>query len=124
MVERAAVNRQVLGSNPSRGANYSNPFSHLFIQFFTSMYIVYVLCSQSTGKHYTGQTEDIDLRLLKHANGFSRYTRGRGPWNLVHSEEYPTRASAMQREKFLKSGKGRQWLKEKLSGRACPPEAD
>jgi hypothetical protein len=56
--------------------------------------------------------------------GFARYTHGRGPWELVHSAEFQTRALAMTREKFLKSGQGRLWLKEKLDGRARPPEAD
>ena len=88
------------------------------------MFTVYVLRSKTTGKHYTGQTEDINLRLFKHATGFSRYTRGRGPWDLIHSEEYPSRALAIAREKFLKSGQGRAWLKTKLNGGANPPKAD
>jgi predicted GIY-YIG superfamily endonuclease len=42
---------------------------------------------------------------------------------LVYIEEYLTRAEAMAREKWLKSGVGREWLKVKL-GRASPPSAD
>jgi putative endonuclease len=88
------------------------------------MYYVYVLRSKSSGKHYIGQTDDIKRRLLEHQQGLARYTRGRGPWDLVLVEEYSTRTEAMQREHFLKSGQGRNWLKEKLNGRAGPPEAD
>ena len=75
------------------------------------MYTVYVLRSKSTGKHYTGQTENFQIRFNAHATGLARYTHGRGPWELVYSEEFQTRALAMAREKFLKSGQGREWLK-------------
>jgi putative endonuclease len=88
------------------------------------MYNVYVLLSKSTGKHYTGQTDNLQIRFNAHNTGLARYTHGRGPWDLVYFEELPTRRLAMAREKFLKSGQGRQWLKEKLNGRARPPQAD
>jgi len=91
------------------------------------MIIVYVLRSQSSGKLYTGQTEKIERRIEEHQQGIARYTKGRGPWDLIYFEEYSTRADAMKREKYLKSGMGRAWLKSKLdsvNGRASPPEAD
>ena len=88
------------------------------------MYSVYVLLSESTNKLYIGQTKDLSRRLLEHETGVARYTRGRGPWKLVLSEEYSTRSEAMEREKSLKSGKGRAWLKNMLNGRAGPPQAD
>ena len=79
------------------------------------MFIVYVLHSQSTGRFYIGQTSDLERRLQEHQAGDARYTRGRGPWILVHTETYPTRSEAMKREKFLKSGKGRESLKDLLA---------
>ena len=88
------------------------------------MYSVYVLLSESTNKLYIGQTNDLPRRLLEHETGLARYTRGRGPWKLILSEQYYTRAEAMKREKSLKSGKGREWLKTMLNGRAGPPQAD
>jgi len=88
------------------------------------MYTVYVLLSKSTGRFYTGQTSDLPRRLLEHQSGLARYTRNRGPWELVFSEEYATRAEAMTRERFFKSGKGRIFLKNLLVSRAGPPEAD
>lgn len=88
------------------------------------MYAVYVLRSESTASLYIGSTEDFDRRYAQHQNGEARYTRGRGPWVPVLVEQFPTRADAMTRERALKSGQGRAWLKEKLSGRAGPPEAD
>lgn len=74
------------------------------------MYTVYVLKSQSTAKRYVGQTANLAKRLAEHNNGLSKYTKGRGPWRLIHQEHYKTRSEAMVREKFLKSGKGRELL--------------
>ena len=75
------------------------------------MFIVYILKSESSGKLYTGHTHDLKSRLATHNMGFSQYTKGRGPWKLIYSEEFNTRGEAMKREKFFKSGKGREELK-------------
>ncbi|WP_146660582.1 GIY-YIG nuclease family protein [Anaerohalosphaera lusitana] len=91
------------------------------------MFYVYVLKNDSIGKRYVGQTNDLHRRLAEH-NGSSlnprRYTnKFPGKWVLVHCESYQSRSEAMQREKWLKSGAGRQWLDEQI-GRASPPQAD
>ena len=78
-------------------------------------YYIYILKSSTTGKLYTGSTQNLEARLKAHNDGLSPYTKGRGPWELMYSEEYPTRSEAMKREKFLKTGKGRDFLKEILS---------
>ena len=78
------------------------------------MFTVYVLRSQSSGRLYTGQTDDLTRRFEEHQQGMARYTGARGPWEIVHTEDYPTRAEAMAREKYLKSGQGRSWFKEVL----------
>jgi putative endonuclease len=88
------------------------------------MFYVYVLCSQSSGKLYIGQTGDIKRRLKEHQTGLARYTHGKGPWELMFAEEYQTRSEAMARERFLKTGRGRVWLKEKINGRAGSPKAN
>ncbi len=80
------------------------------------MYTVYILQSVSTGKFYIGQTQNIENRINAHTNGLSPYTKGRGPWRLVYKEVYTTRSEAMIREKFLKSGKGREFIKNSLTG--------
>jgi putative endonuclease len=75
---------------------------------------VYVLQSLKNGRLYTGSTNDLQRRLEEHQRGKSRYTRYAGPFELVYSEEHGTRLEARQRELFLKSGRGRALLKEKL----------
>ena len=88
---------------------------------------MYVLVSQSTGRRYVGQTDDLARRLAEHndpTRNVGKYTtRNKGPWSLVHDESLATRAEAMRREKWLKSGVGREWL-DKVSARASPPQAD
>ena len=74
------------------------------------MFTVYVLQSINTGLRYVGQTGNSTKRLADHNNGLSRYTKNRGPWILLYKEEYKTRSEAIKREKFLKSGKGREFL--------------
>jgi len=74
------------------------------------MYAVYVLKSKSNGKRYIGQTANLAKRVCDHNNGMSKYTKNRGPWGLVYQERYGSRSEAMIREKFLKSGKGREML--------------
>jgi len=77
------------------------------------MFFVYVLRNE-TGRHYTGFTSDVVQRLGQHNNGMTKSTKNRDRWALIYQEEYATRAEAMGREKFLKSGQGREELKRIL----------
>ena len=80
-------------------------------------YFTYVLQSLKSGKTYIGQTNDLENRVKAHNEGRSPYTKGRGPWKLIYHEEFHSRSEAMEREKFLKTGKGREFLKSII--RAC-----
>ncbi len=58
----------------------------------------------------------MDRRLEEHNTGRGgRYTLQNGPWKLVYSAYHPDRASAVKRERFLKSTIGSQ-EKKKLAG--------
>ena len=93
---------------------------------------VYILQSEASGTLYVGQTSDLEQRIIRHNSdepGSKRYThRQKGPWVLLHSERYATRSEAMRREKFLKSGQGREWVKQAMLdgqlNRQSPPPAD
>ena len=74
------------------------------------MFHVYVLRSTKTGRRYVGSCEDIAERVRRHNSGHSNSTRSGTPWILVHSESFPTRAEAVQRERYYKSGRGRDEL--------------
>lgn len=58
-------------------------------------------------------SDDIHKRLKMHNSGKVRSTKGYRPWEIVYSEEFETREQAREREKFLKSGYGRAFLKSK-----------
>ena len=78
------------------------------------MYYIYVIRSNIHNTRYVGSTENPVKRLQEHNDGQCRYTKGRKPWKLIYQESYSSRAEAMKREKFLKSGQGRKWLAETL----------
>ena len=78
------------------------------------MYSVYVLKSIKYLNRYVGSTENVSKRIRQHNKGRSKYTKSRGPWELICQEDFKTRAEAVNREKFLKSGQGRKFLDEKF----------
>ena len=85
------------------------------------MFFVYIILrSDSSGRFYTGYTENVTQRLGQHNEGLTKSTKNRGPWKLVRCEEFSTRAEAMRGEKFLKSGQGRNELRRIL---ALPPSS-
>jgi putative endonuclease len=79
------------------------------------MCYVYVLQNETSGRLYKGFTSNLVQRIGQHNAGISKSTKNRGAWRLVYQEEFATRGEAMQREKFLKSGQGREFLKKILS---------
>jgi putative endonuclease len=76
------------------------------------MFTLYILYSRSAGKTYVGFTNDISRRILEHnvteKRGFTLRYR---PWELIHEEVFETKVEAMQKEKFYKTGKGRDEIK-------------
>ncbi len=94
------------------GPHHSKIASTVVEAIFVCMYTVYVLLSAASGKHYVGFTNNIDRRMQEH-----NYTEKKGftlryrPWTLIHTEAFATKAEAMAREKFFKSGQGRTALK-------------
>ena len=78
------------------------------------MYYVYVLISTKDGKFYTGCTEDLRKRFREHNDGKVNSTKGRGPFELIYYEASPDRTDAFAREKYLKSGMGKRYLKNRL----------
>ena len=70
------------------------------------MFYVYVVRSGKDGRLYTGITADLRRRLAEHNGGKTKSLRRRRPVNLVYSEEYPTKAEALARERYLKTAEG------------------
>ncbi len=78
------------------------------------MFWVYVLLLEN-GQKYIGQTNNLQRRLNEHKTGRSQYTRKNKIRKLLYFEKCKTRSEAIKKEKFLKSGKGREWIKNQLA---------
>ena len=73
-------------------------------------FYVYILQSDQDKSYYKGFTEDPMLRLQRHNNGESSYTRNKIPWKLVYLEVKDTKRDALIREKSLKKYSHQQIL--------------
>jgi putative endonuclease len=81
------------------------------------MAFVYILQSGSTKRFYVGSTDSLDRRMSEHLRGHSLATRGRGPWKLVYTEEYPTLLEARRREWEIKRWKSSKLIASLISER-------
>ena len=65
-------------------------------------YFVYILeCSDNS--LYTGITWNLERRVKEHFKGASKYTRGRLPVKIVHSEIVADKIESAKREREIKS---------------------
>jgi putative endonuclease len=78
------------------------------------MFYVYLLKSEKNGKWYTGSTGDLRKRFKQHNNNRSTYTKNKGPWKLIYYEACINEKDARMREKYLGSGMGMRYLKNRL----------
>ncbi|NHE56975.1 GIY-YIG nuclease family protein [Cyclobacterium plantarum] len=77
----------------------------------TESYTVYALKSLFDGRIYVGFTSDMEKRLKEHNAGKTKSTKGFRPWILIYTEIAETRQKAREKEKYLKSGIGKEFLK-------------
>lgn len=81
-------------------------------------YLYILRCGDNT--LYTGITVDVEKRFAAHIAGRgAKYTRGRGPLELVYRERCGTHSDALKREWIVKSMNRHQ--KEKMIGQADRP---
>ena len=78
------------------------------------MYFTYVLLSEKDKNFYIGYTADLKIRLLQHKNGEVNSTKNRLPVALIYFECCLNKYDAINREKYLKSGPGRKYLKNRM----------
>ena len=76
---------------------------------------VYILQSINfVNKYYTGLTEDISERLLKHNEGGVKYTAPYKPWRIKTVISFTDKDKARDFEKYLKTQSGRAFAKKRL----------
>jgi putative endonuclease len=78
------------------------------------MYYTYVLYSEKDSQWYTGATSDLRARFLEHTAGRVRSTERRRPLKLVYYEGCLDREDAFRRERYLKTGRGKRYLRQRL----------
>ncbi len=76
------------------------------------IYHAYVLQSKVDKRLYVGMSADVLKRLASHNNGQVFSTKGYRPWTLVFTEVIGSRSEARKREKYLKSGCGKEFLRK------------
>jgi len=75
------------------------------------MDFVYAIKSLKDGRVYVGISTNLQRRLSEHNHGYVFSTKGFCPWELIYKEQVINRKEARKREKYLKSGIGKEFLK-------------
>ena len=78
------------------------------------LFYTYVIRSTKDNKWYTGSTYNLDKRLKDHNDGMVFSTKNRRPFELTYFEACINEQDARAREKYLKSGMGKRYLKNRL----------
>jgi putative endonuclease len=79
-------------------------------------YYVYAIHSESRNYIYVGISNDVERRLKEHNSGYNKTTKPYRPYTVIYKEELRSRKEARIREKFLKGGSGRKFLKSLIVG--------
>ena len=67
------------------------------------LFYVYIIRSLRTQQYYVGSTKDVEERLREHNAGKSWSARAGAPWELAHTEIFPTRSEAVRHEQKFKA---------------------
>ena len=78
------------------------------------MYYIYILLSKKNRRLYVGYTVDLRRRLREHQKGLVPSTKKDRPWELIYYEAYRNKWDALRREKFFKSGWGKNYIRKIL----------
>ena len=79
-------------------------------------FYTYLLRSKPTNKFYVGVTNNLQQRLKQHNRGLVFSTKHLRPLRLVYFESCLNKDDAYRRERYLKTGMGKRYLKNRLIG--------
>ena len=80
---------------------------------------VYVLAGKRPNYLYKGAARSVAARVAQHMAGRVPRTRGLCPIEVLYVEYATDYTAALRRERWLKSGEGRNWLKSTLAARVA-----
>ena len=114
--------QEVIGSTPLSSTKkpqneaffYSTCHTELILRSFCMSFTVYILYSSQLDQFYIGHSQNVEKRLEGHNRQQSKSTKKANDWRIVYLEEYPTRATAMQRESEIKRKKSRKFIESIL----------
>ncbi len=86
------------------------------------MFFAYILYSRSIDRYYIGHTSNLEIRLQNHLLGSTRFTSQTNDWELIYSEEFPTKGEAMKREAQIKKMKSRRYIMDLTGHSGSRPE--
>ena len=75
------------------------------------MFTVYAIKSIVKNYIYVGLTDNLDRRFSEHEKGYEKTTKSYRPFKIIYTEVFKTRVEARKKEKYLKSGCGKEFLK-------------
>jgi putative endonuclease len=75
------------------------------------MFYVYVISSLTRNYIYVGLTDNVERRINEHQSGKNKTTKPYKPYKVILIEQFETRVKARMKEKYLKSGIGKEFLK-------------
>ena len=78
------------------------------------IYYVYAIVSEKRNYIYVGLTNNLERRLEEHDSGRNKTTKPYKPFKLIYKEKFAERIEAREKEKYLKSGVGKEFLKTLL----------
>ena len=79
------------------------------------MFFVYAISSIHRNYIYVGLTDNLQRRIQQHNLGYNKTTKPYKPFILIFNESFPTRQEARIKEKFLKAGSGKKFLRKILA---------
>ncbi len=77
-------------------------------------FYVYILRSKKNNKTYIGHTQNLSARIKQHNAGETKSTKANIPYELIFYEVCATRSVAVAKEKYFKSGVGREYIKANI----------
>ncbi len=89
----------------------TGPTRGFFVEMAANEFTVYVLYSNQFDKLYIGMTADLPGRMISHNVLGHGYTARYRPWQVLYTETFTDKSEALKREKALKGGQGRSWIR-------------
>jgi putative endonuclease len=63
-------------------------------------------------KFYTGHTNDLQNRIIRHNSGYEKFTKIGAPWDLIWKMEFSTRSEAVLLESKIKNRGAKRFLSD------------